>query len=84
MGLLSKTTIESVTDKIAAEIQVQLNALDTMQASWSGESLFNLIDALGDPDAEIALGSAANRVDQAMMPENWHRHGYQQRCQCSD
>lgn len=77
MGLLSKTTIESVTDKIAAEIQVQLNALDTMQASWSGESLFNLIDALGDPDAEIALGSAANRVDQAMMPENWHRHGYQ-------
>ena len=76
MGLLSKTTVQALTDKVVAEATAQLTAVDTSRTAWAVGSLYNLVDALGDPDLEIALGAAANRIDETLDQSNWMYHQY--------
>ncbi len=77
MAALTKTSIEAITDKVAAMAQAKINAHATMQSGHTIESLYKLLDALGDQDAEIALGSALNRCDESILTENAAYHTYQ-------
>lgn len=73
---LSKTFIENATDKIAAQAQTILDALDTCRDAWDEDSLYGLVDALGDSNVETALGWAAARADAALYPEHYGLNTY--------
>lgn len=72
MAAPSKTQIEAWTDKIAAQMKLNLAGYDTELASATLTSLGAQVDTSGDLSLEAALMSYSNAVDDHSLPENYY------------
>ena len=70
MGSPSKTLVEALTDGIAARMQLDLDGYKSEFAAQTLTSLWDQVDASGDPAVENALGEVSLGIDEHSLPEN--------------
>ena len=69
MGSPSKAQVESYSDAVAALIQANINGFAAEYSARTINTLWDLVDASGDPDVETYLGEAAQAVSVQSLPE---------------
>lgn len=69
----SKTQVEALTDRLAAIIQAGLTGFAAEYGAATLTTLFDQLNATGDPDIEGALTTAGRNVDRQSFPENHYQ-----------
>ena len=69
MGAPTKSQVEAWSDHIAACVQKDIDGFRAEYAAKTVASLFDLVDASGDPTVEAALLGASIGVDEQSLPE---------------
>lgn len=70
MGVPSQAQLHSLTDALAARVKKDLDGFESELASLSALSLWDQVDAIGDPFSEASLMAAAFAVDRMSLPGN--------------
>ena len=74
MGSPTKTQIEQWSDGVAALVQKDIDGFRSGYFAKASTTLFDMVDASGDPDVETALLGASLDVDEQSLPAlmyNW-------------
>ena len=70
MGLPSQAELHGYTDQVAAVLAAGLAGFRSENAAKTVLPFFDLLDASGDPELQIALNDAALALDEQSLPEN--------------